>query len=234
MEYIETVSDLLRLSDRQYFQMDKMRWVFRGHVCRDYKLVPGVGRGGHTSSSTAKYESSVFETFKRSAHPHITRLPRDDWDWLAVAQHHGLPTRLLDWSANPLVALYFAVIGQPSDDGSLLALHTPKKMAASVREKSPFEIKTTFKWLPEMSTARIHAQEGLFIVCPKPEQDLTETLRDGWVLKIHPIPSSCKPQIRYQLYRLGIHSATLFPDLDGLAANVRWQHSIRPLPASDS
>jgi type I restriction enzyme M protein len=56
----------------------------------------------------------MLEKFKREAIPYLTIKPNDDWDWLALAQHHGLPTRLLDWTQNPLVAVGIASTSCPA------------------------------------------------------------------------------------------------------------------------
>lgn len=104
---------------RQFFTEARGRWVFRGHADRDYTLVPSVGRGRHTSKSRAKYESDLFRIFCREAKGYISTLPTNDWEWLSFAQHHGLPTRMLDWTYNPLMALYFAVEALPAIDGEL-------------------------------------------------------------------------------------------------------------------
>ena len=85
--------------------------VYRGVKDASYDLVPKVGRKdlkwNHKSVKDA--EKYMLTLFKQRAISFLTFSPRNDWEWLALAQHYGLPTRLLDWSRNPLVAAYFAV-----------------------------------------------------------------------------------------------------------------------------
>ena len=58
---------------------------------------------------------------------------------------------------------------------------------------------------------------------------LDMNLRDDWKLERFTVPSKAKLRLRYELYRLGIHQASLFPDLDGLSAKIKWQHTVNPL-----
>jgi len=202
------------------------RWVFRGHSDIEYKLVSSVGRGSHTSRSREKYEQSLFEIFQREAHGFLATLPASDWEWLSLAQHHGPPTRLLDWTHNPLAALYFAVEANPELDGQVFALSAPGKASASVRAAPPFNIKYSVKYYPNIVTQRIRAQEGVFVACAELEVPLDRALRGDWRVESLRIPASRKEHLRYELYRLGVHASSLFPDLDGLASRIRWQHGI--------
>lgn len=69
-------------------------------------LQPSVGR---VQKYDPLFEERVFRAFKKDARLHMHLPETHDWDWLALAQHYGLPTRLLDWSTNPLVACFFAL-----------------------------------------------------------------------------------------------------------------------------
>lgn len=218
------------------FSADRGDWVFRGHSKREYELKPSVGRASHTSKTRAKFENSVFDMFCRDARMYADPLPSSDWEWLALAQHHQLPTRLLDWTDNPLVALYFSVLAHSSHDGMFYALYAPCKAGKKELRKSPFTINRPMKYRPDIVTPRLRAQEGLFVVCSDIEESLVDSVAKGkalcvkkakrWKISERVVPKDLKKEIRYLLFRLGVHHSTLFPDLDGLTQRLAWQHSI--------
>ena len=230
---IESVDQLLRITSDRYFTKSRGQWVFRGHSDVRYTLTPSVGRGGHTSRTTEKYEKSLFVSFCREAGAYFDQLPQSDWEWLSAAQHHGLPTRLLDWSHNPLDALYFAVEQNPDSNGILFALNAPLKAPESATSRSPFEVSRAMKYYPNIVSPRIRAQEGLFVVCPRPEVPMDMDLRGDWSIERIAVPSTFKARLRYELFRLGVHQSALFPHIDGLAARIKWQHSVSPLTSAD-
>ena len=77
---------------------------FRGSTNVDYALVPSLGRSPYDIS----HEQALINTFKQNAIQSASERPQSQWEWLFLARHHSLPTRLLDWTESPLVGLYFA------------------------------------------------------------------------------------------------------------------------------
>jgi hypothetical protein len=105
---IESWSELLDqlFSDSWQSEINRFRspYVFRGLSDASYPLVTSLSRLG---GSYAQMEPHLLRNFRKYAHRNIVE--RDTtWHWLSLAQHHGLPTRLLDWSVSPLVAAHFA------------------------------------------------------------------------------------------------------------------------------
>jgi len=79
-------------------------FAFRGVSSADYSLRTGLSR---VATATDELERHMLRNFRKYAHREA--VPHDSiWNWLAVAQHHGLPTRLLDWTYSPYVAMHFA------------------------------------------------------------------------------------------------------------------------------
>lgn len=100
---ISSVPDLIAALERDYKDYKGAIW-FRGQARKNWKLAPGYLRLNNPPS-----ESTLLKRFKQSAAMLLDRDPKDSFDWLFLMQHYGLPTRLLDWSESPLIALYFAV-----------------------------------------------------------------------------------------------------------------------------
>ncbi len=108
-------------------------WCFRGHRKSSWHLTPTFERAVFRTYPTksgrfvgSRYhridpdgnEGRILEEFQRGAHLFHEQLPGKDEleDWLALMQHHGVPTRLLDWTHSPYVALYFAIEDERGDD----------------------------------------------------------------------------------------------------------------------
>jgi hypothetical protein len=193
--------------------------VFRGVRSVDYKLVPSVGRMKFISTRPREIEEKLmFAKFQQRAIPFLEFTPADDWDWLTLAQHHGLPTRLLDWTMNPLVAAYFAVEDEDfPEDGLIYAAKTIKQLDIR-KARDPFQVERVRKYVPRHVTRRLIAQAGLFSIHPDPEMpyDSPEDI-DRLIIK-----KTLRLELKKILYRYGIHAASLFPDLDGLTKHIKW------------
>jgi hypothetical protein len=195
---------------------DDKRWYFRGHSNPEWKLLPKVGRHPYLGID----EKAVFESWKRAAIEYVSSTPNSDWEWLAIAQHHGLATRLLDWSTNPLNACYFALREPRSSDAIVYA--GKFKWAITDTTDHPLDKKRLAVFRPQRVVPRITRQGGLFTIHPKPSIDLESGVAGVVDLNKIVIAKEYRELLQSELSYYGVNSATLFPDLDGLSMFVNW------------
>jgi hypothetical protein len=195
--------------------------VYRGVKSKSYELIPKLGRLTlpPSTKSPENNEKEILRIFKRRALPYLEFIPQTEWDWLALGQHHGLPTRLLDWTRNPLVACYFAVEEEISDDSAIYAYKTGTYLSID-KHPDPLKYAIVGKFIPRHISSRITAQAGLFTIHPDP---YTPFISDE-IQKII-IPNKIRLELKRTLDRYEINKASLFPGLDGLAEYIQWLRS---------
>jgi hypothetical protein len=236
---------------------------FRGQADAGLPPLPAVLRQAYDEfwlMSTFRLKASAFGPM-----PDTTR--RDEW--LFLAQHYGVPTRLLDWTESPLIACFFAVAqwmdsGAPedcylSDSIGLWMLHPIELNGLSgmrtfpntwVKEKPgtenfrlPFsqgttrsELKTTKYPLAVQATGvdrRVVVQRSCFTIHGTDERDFeamlaTTRLADSGHFRKFTIPRNLAPEILEQLIDMGISFSTVYPDLTGLAKELKCRFGPRP------
>lgn len=201
------------------------RWILRGEGSRSYELKPKAGRVGTEKNAPRKkphdlaHESAALELFKRQARPYLTHSPSSDIEWLAIAQHHGMSTRLLDWTESILAAAFFAVEAAGTrGDAVIYGVHGLREIGRA-DEKRPFAAKAPGIYRPPHIAARIPAQRSVFTLHPNPTDVFAPTGLTQWVISWH----ACG-EIKRVLDACGINESSLFPDLDGLSRYLGWRY----------
>jgi hypothetical protein len=217
---------------------------FRGQQRKHWELVPSIFRIGEFDRET---EDNIREEFATRA-PALSRfesLPTNDWDMYFLMQHYGAPTRLLDWTESPLIALYFAVRDNPGHYDSAVWMLNPYKLNRRAAKKnevvspsaqgvSDVDANRVAPWLrerwskanipkyplaifPTHIARRISSQRACFTVHGSTRQGFNRFARgaDPCVTKAV-IPGRSVRDLRHSLEQLGIDDTTIFPDLEGL------------------
>jgi hypothetical protein len=223
--YVDNISDYIKIV-MEYRK--NSYYLFRGH--RDARWELGLG---HKFENCNEDDYKIMQkNFRRRcmALPPLNYMTENDnWKWLFHAQHHGLKTKLLDWTTNPLVALYFSVekivskIEYNTINGCVWLLRMDKERFKELENlPDPEKNKNWIGISPPPINQRIERQSSKFTYHPKPCEPLinenTDT-NDIIMICINNINNANEKIIR-ELGIMNVHHASLFPDVDGIAKFV--------------
>ena len=201
-------------------------FVYRGHASEDWELKPSIGR---IDGYSLKIEKEMFLRFKRNYYSYTNERPESDMDLLFLAQHYGLPTRLLDFTFNPMIALYFACESELEKDGKVY-VHSMDKMLlmdADSNPEMPHAIDNVFSKkgarfvVPNYTDARYKNQKALFLLSDKPNQKFT-FITESYIIK-----KEGKEQILRDLAKLGYDKTLVYPLLDSLCEDIKKMYKIK-------
>lgn len=255
MEKAKTFEAVLAAIEK--FQSGTSAPWYRGCSKVDYDLLPKIARGPKTTrkfSEVRPNENRMFREFRERSKPHLSGHADDEWDNMFIMQHYGVPTRLLDWSESPFVALFFAL--NPRKGGytgdPVVWMVQPELWNASVMLFSEDEDKILdkshrrlgdytfgrdleeYRDEPLMmkgsyNSPRIVAQRGCFTVFGKsftPLQKYVDESKDlpSDVLQKIVIDKTKADEIYNSLIKKGITETFVYPDMEGLSLEVTRKH----------
>jgi hypothetical protein len=221
-------------------------WAFRGERDERWPLYSSLSRYLHNFGVSPKawteQEGRILRIFKRKAHQFLDKPPDpdDDFQWMALMQHHGAPTRLIDFTWSPYVAAFFA-LERTLADGVVWAMNparidssrAPKQSRMDPRVKGNFSryfLKGDhrFIWMGEPHTMnrRLIAQSGTFAVpgvLDTPIEEILQPKDPENILAKIVLTNAVRETGMRELYRMNITYATLFPDLEGLAKSMQYE-----------
>lgn len=201
--------------------------VFRGHANAAWELKPSAFRAG---GERGIRNDEALQRWIRTASPVVPSWPQNQIEWLALAQHYGIATGLLDWSLNPLIALYFATAKEPKDsqgpgaNGCVWMLDAKKcEQFTHTLMVDPFRVdREKPAFLPVLgANLRAKAQFGAMTLHATSESDQGVRFPEGCVRRIFDLKADDKYAVKRALGVLGIAGRTVFGELGTAAADFR-------------
>ncbi len=227
-KYIKSITDLISTIEPLGHE-DQI--LFRGQD-RDDPLLPKIARKDPTTD-TASLEREMLEELKRRTAQDPVLVGKDDWDCLVYAQHYGMATRLLDWTTNPLISLWFAAIDQNiATTGYVYLLFVDDDLLLDkTKDTDPFSIGKTKVFKPNINNPRIAAQSGWFTVHRYSNRagkfvDLHKNRDLKRKVLMKGVPGKYKGEILRSLDKLGVNNESVFPGIEGSCKYLNWHFGI--------
>ncbi len=207
--------------------------IFRGLNNLNYTLIPKIGRKTYVSrckpdsivDELQDMEEQIMHDFIKMSIPHMDLRNISSWDQWTIGQHHGLPTRFLDWTENPLIAAYFATENSNNNDVAVYVVDKTQFNSNTDEDLDVFSLSDEDEvvlYSPSYIHPRIIAQKGLFTVHKNPTIPLDEIQINNEFCRVDKliIPKDILSNFINDLDWFGINCSFIYPGLDGLAYHL--------------